>query len=167
MHTQRRQPAKLTTAVTIAAVSLGAVSALWSFGPGTSRAAKPSARAAKTLSLNENGNLHLTSKRGFMLNERGTASGTIKGPIYIHLTIASTSRVTAEISIYPKGGSITSYGTASYHKESTAASFAGTLSVKRGTGTYARARGRGLSFSGTIQKSNDAVTVHVSGKASD
>jgi hypothetical protein len=167
MHSQRERPAKITTAITIAAVSLGAISALWSFGSGTSGAAKPSARAAKSLSLNESGDLHLTSKQGFTLNERGTASGTIKGPIYVHLTIASTSRVTAEIGIYPNGGSITGYGTADYHKESTAANFAGTLSIKRGTGTYARAQGQGLSFSGTIQKSNDAVTVHVSGRASD
>jgi hypothetical protein len=130
-------------------------------------AGMPSARAAKAFSLNENGNLQLTSKHGFTLNEKGSASGTIRGTIYVHLTIVSTRRVSAEISIYPHGGSITVDGTASYHKGSTSASFAGSMSVNRGTGTYAHAKGQGLSFSGTIQKSNDAVTVQVSGKGSD
>jgi hypothetical protein len=41
------------------------------------------------------------------------------------------------------------------------------MSISRGTGTYAQAHGSGLSFSGTIQRSNDAVTVHVSGRVSD
>ena len=36
----------------------------------------------------------------------------------------------------------------------------------RGTGKYAHAHGSGLSFSGTIERSNDAVTVHVNGNLS-
>ena len=58
-------------------------------------------------------------------------------------------------------------GTASYHKGETAAGFSGTLSIGRGSGSYAHARGSGLSFSGTIARSNQAITVHVSGRLSD
>jgi hypothetical protein len=119
------------------------------------------------LSLNENASLHLTSKNGFTLNEQGFASGTVKGDIYVHLSIVSSSRVTAELSIYPSGGSITADGSASYHKEPTDARFLGSMSIERGTGSYARAHGSGLSFSGTIQRSNDAITVHVAGRAVD
>jgi hypothetical protein len=125
------------------------------------------ARGARAISLNENGNLHLTSKNGFTLNERGVGSGTVSGTIYVHLSIVSSSRVTAELNIYPHGGSLTAQGSASYHKESTLARFSGTMSIKRGTGSYAQAHGSGLSFSGTIQRSNDAVTVHVAGRAVD
>jgi hypothetical protein len=125
------------------------------------------ARDAKVISLNESGNLHLTSKQGFTLNEQGAASGTVKGTIYVHLSIVSSSRVTAELNIYPNGGSITAHGSAGYHKEHSLARFSGSMSIERGTGTYAHAKGSGLSFSGTIQRSNDAITVHVAGRAFD
>jgi len=129
--------------------------------------AAPTSLAAKTFSLNENGNLHLTSKQGFTLNEEGPASGTVSGTIYVHLKIVSSTRVTAEISIYPHGGSITCSGSAGYKREGSSANFSGGLSIDRGTGSYANARGSGLNFSGTIQRSNDAIAVHVGGTASD
>jgi len=126
-----------------------------------------SAVAARSISLNENSDMQLTSRKGFTLNERGAGSGTFKGTIYVHLKIVSSSHVTAEVNIYPSGGSsITGYGTAGYRKEGAIGRFSGSLSVQRGTGTYAHAHGSGLSFSGTIQRSNYAVTVHVGGTAS-
>jgi hypothetical protein len=122
--------------------------------------------AANTLSLSDSGHLHLTSHHGFTLNEQGSASGTISGTIYIHLNVVSTNRVTAEISIYPSGGSITGSASASYRPSGATATFAGTMTVQRGTGRYAGARGTGLTFTGTVQRTNDAVTVHVSGRMS-
>ncbi|HEX5852321.1 MAG TPA: autotransporter, partial [Solirubrobacteraceae bacterium] len=134
---------------------------------GESRAAtRPVAHAARTFTLNERGRLHLTSHRGFTLNEKGTATGTIAGSIYIHLHVVSTNRVTAEVSIYPKGGSLTGRASASYHPAGSVASFSGTMSIVGGSGRYAHAHGSGLSFSGTIQRTNDAVTVRVSGRMS-
>ena len=130
------------------------------------RTASPPARAARTITLNENGRLHLTSHHGFHLDEQGTASGTIRGTIYIHLDVTSTNRVTAEVSIYPSGSSLTGYGTANYRSEGGEATFSGTMSISRGTGTYAHAHASNLGFSGTIQRSNDATTVHVSGPLS-
>lgn len=129
-------------------------------------ASGPRARSAGTTLLNEGGQLHLVSKHGFTLNERGTASGTIRGTISVRLQIVSTSRVTAEVTIFPRGGSITGYGTGSYHKGETAASFSGGLAIRRGSGRYAHVQGSGLSFSGTIARSNDAIAVHVSGRLS-
>ncbi len=37
------------------------------------------------------------------------------------------------------------------------------MTIARGTGRYSGAHGSGLSFTGTVQRSNDAVTVRVSG----
>lgn len=148
-------------------VSLAASGACVALAPGVSLAHTPAATAAKALSLNDTGDLHLTSKHGFTLNEQGRASGTVQGMIYVHLSIVSSSRVTAELSIYPSGGSITAHGSAGYHKERTQARFDGSMSIERGTGSYAHAQGSGLSFSGTIQRSNDAITVHVAGRAVD
>lgn len=125
------------------------------------------AHAARTLYLNESGRLHLTSHHGFTLNEQGSATGTIRGTIYIHLTVSSTNHVSAEVNIYPHGGSLTGDASASYHVHGATASFDGTMRIVRGTGGYAHASGSGLSFSGTIQRSSDAVSVSLRGHMND
>lgn len=135
-------------------------------GVGVSRASSPVAVPARTISLNETGRLHLTGKRGFTLNEEGSASGTIRGKIYLHLKIVSTNRVTAEVSIYPSGGSLTGSAAAAYHVAGATASFSGSMSIARGTGGYRHAHGSGLGFNGTIKRSTDAVTVYLTGKMS-
>jgi hypothetical protein len=135
-------------------------------GGAAGAAGAPAARAARTLSLSETGHLHLTSKHKFTLNEQGSASGTISGTIYIHLNIVSTNRVTAEVNIYPHGGSLTGEATASYRPAGAVATFSGTINIVRGSGGYSHARGSGLSFTGTIQRTTDAVTVHVNGRMS-
>jgi hypothetical protein len=163
-HPARGTMRLLTVATT---VSLAASWASGTLAASASPARVAVANGARVISLNENGNLQLTSKNGFTLNERGLASGTVHGTIYVHLSIVSSSRVTAELNIYPHGGSLTARGSASYRKESTLARFSGAMSIERGTGSYAQAHGSGLSFSGTIQRSNDAVTVHVAGRAVD
>jgi hypothetical protein len=156
-------------AVLPGAVLLGAVTCALALGAGgaSGATAGPPALAARTVSLNDSGSLHLTSHHGFHLNEQGTASGTIRGTIYIHLDVASTNRVTAEVSIYPSNGSLTGNGTANYRSDGGKATFSGTLSITRGTGSYAHAHASGLNFSGTIQRSNDATTVRVSGPLSE
>jgi hypothetical protein len=135
--------------------------------PAARGAAHLAARAARTFSLNETGNLHLTSKHGFVLGEQGAASGTVSGTISVKLTIISTSRVSAEIEIRRPGGSITGFGTATYQRGTSAATFSGSMSIKAGTGSYSHAHGSGLSFNGSIARSNEAIVVHVRGRVSD
>lgn len=155
-------------------MSTGVLTSVAGLGVGTSSAARltgsppasPPAVAARTISLSETGHLRRTSSHGLKLNEQGSASGTIKGTIYIHLNVVSPSRVTAEVNIYPSGGSLTGFSSASYRVNGGTASFSGTMSIKRGSGSYAHAHGSGLSFSGTIQRLSGAVTVHLSGKMS-
>lgn len=159
------KPRRLGPAVRISVLSLATL-AMAFVNVGVPQALAASAQVAGTIYLNEYGSLRLTSKQEFTLNERGSATGTIHGTIYVHLRIVSTSRVSAEISIYPSHGSVTGYATASYHRGSETANFQGSMSIVRGTGTYAGARGSGLSFSGTIQRVGDAITVHVSGRVS-
>jgi hypothetical protein len=168
MRNDSRRTRGLIRLLAVAAtVSLAASWASGTLALSASQARAAVASGARVLFLDENGSLHLTSKHGFTLNEQGLASGTVRGTIYVHLTIVSSRRVTAELSIYPSGGSITAQGSASYHKERTNARFAGSMAIERGTGSYAHAQGSGLSFSGAIQRSNDAVTVHVAGRAVD
>jgi hypothetical protein len=147
-------------------MSAGVLAGVATLGTGISSAAPARAIAARTISLNESGQLHRTSHSGLKLNEQGSASGTIKGTIYIHLDVVSPNRVTAEVSIYPNGGSLTGSGSADYRVDGGTASFNGTMSIDRGTGSYAGAHGSGLSFSGTIQRLSGSVTVHLSGSMS-
>ena len=135
------------------------------FGGATALAA--TARSRRAITLNEAGRLHLTGHRGLTLNEQGLVTGTIRGTIYIHLTITATNRVTAEVSIYPSGGSITGQASASYGVAGATASFNGTMNVTRGTGRYAHAHASGLGFSGTIARTNDAVAVRLSGQLAE
>jgi hypothetical protein len=131
--------------------------------PRPSRAAE--AHAARTVTLAESGHLHRTSSSGVHLNEQGAATGTIRGTIYIHLKISS-NRVSAEVSIYPHGGSLTGTGTANYHVNGGYAPFSGTITISRGSGTYTHAHSGALLFTGSIKRSDDAVTVQLSGRLS-
>ena len=165
MRPTSRQFTKLTAALAATAAPLAMLAQAPLAADGA--VLTPAAHGASTTALSETGQLHLLSKSGFTLNEQGTASGTIRGPIYVRLTIVSTTRVSVEVTISPRGGSISGAGTASYHKGSASASFAGGMSVEHRSGSYAHAQGSGLSFSGTIARSDDAITVHVSGRLSD
>jgi hypothetical protein len=131
--------------------------------PGALQAA--TAHVARTVNLAEYARLHRTSSGGVHLNEQGTVSGTISGTIYIHMRVSS-NHVSAEVNIYPHGGSLTATGSASYHVNGGYAPFSGTLTVQRGTGTYAHARSGALRFTGSIKRSNDAVTAQLSGRLS-
>jgi hypothetical protein len=161
-----RRSGRARVALVAGMMSAGVLTGVACIGTGVSSAAPARAVAARTITLNESGQLHRTSHAGLKLNEQGSASGTIKGTIYIHLDVVSPNRVTAEVSIYPSGGSLTGSGSAAYRVNGGTASFNGTLSIDRGTGSYAGAHGSGLSFSGTIQRLSGAVTVHLSGKMS-
>jgi hypothetical protein len=130
---------------------------------GVAGASGSTAHAARTVSLNDTGNLHKTSKHGFNLYESGNASGSIGGSVSMHLDVVSTNKFTAELTVYPKGSSITGKASGSYRTNGGTASFSGTLSVTHGSGSYSGAHGSGISFNGTIQRSDDSVTVHVNG----
>jgi hypothetical protein len=143
----------------VAAVPIG-------LGRASASASASKGVAARTIVLHESGVLRLTSHHGLTLNEQGTASGTIRGTIYIHLNVVSTNRITAEVNIYPNGGSLTGNASASYRPAGAVASFSGTMTVSRGTGSYGHAHGSGLTFTGAIQRSNDLVTVKMTGSLS-
>lgn len=165
-HWQAASTARRVVAVAFTTLAVYACAGIGVEGLGTAGATARIGVSARTISLSESGRLRLTSKRGFTLNERGSAAGTITGSIYIHLQLVSSSKVTAEVNIYPRDGSLSGRGSASYHVVGGYAVFSGTLAITRGTGKYAHARAARLLFSGTIQRRDDAVAVRLSGPLS-
>jgi hypothetical protein len=149
--------------VSSAALALGVAATAVVVGTGAAGAAQPRATAARTLHLDDSASLHLENKHGLVLKEGGVAKGSLGGTLYLQLDVTSTRSVTAQVQVYPKGGSISGNAKASYNVAGSTASFSGTLTITKGSGTYSKAKASALSFSGTIKRSNDAVTVHVSG----
>lgn len=130
---------------------------------GTAGASASHAQAARTVSLNDSAHLHKTAHHGLNLYESGAVGGSLSGSISLHLDVVSTNHVTAQLTFYTRGGSIKASASASYRNNGSTASFSGTMSINGGSGSYSHARGSGLSFSGTIQRSNDATSVRVGG----
>ena len=151
----------------LAALAVFALAIAATVGAGAAGAAGPAAKAASTMNLSDNANLRLNNHKGVELKESGTAHGNLRGSIYIQLRLASSRSVTAKIQVYPSGGSISASASATYRVvTSSNASFAGTLTITGGSGRYSKAKGSRLSFSGTVHRPSDSVSVHVSGKMS-
>jgi hypothetical protein len=133
---------------------------------GAPGASGSTATAARAITLNDTGHLRETSHKGFNLNFSGQATGSVAGTIYLHLRVISTNRFSAELSVYPHGSSMTGTASGSYRNNGATASFSGTLSISRGTGSYSGAHGSGISFSGAIQRANGSTSVRVNGHLS-
>jgi hypothetical protein len=118
------------------------------------------ARAARLLSIDDTGHLHLLHASGEVLDEEGTVSGTLPGSVKVRMTIGAN--VTASFTIAAHGGSIEGHGSAALHSSGRYSSFGGTLSVSHGTGTYAHAHGGGGLY-GVINRRTDALTVQTTG----
>jgi hypothetical protein len=120
------------------------------------------AHAARTISVNDTGRLHLVGSSGNTLVEEGQASGSLPGKVRAKLAVSSNT-VRATFTIYLHGGSISGYGTARLNVgRGVYASFGGSLSVSRGTGHYAHVSGSGGLY-GTINRNTDDATVQVVG----
>ncbi|HEX3391623.1 MAG TPA: hypothetical protein VHS55_03590 [Solirubrobacteraceae bacterium] len=145
--------------VTVAAVALGASA------PGS--AGRPVARTARIIRIQEHGRLKFTSERGATLIERGTAYGTYTATMIVDLTIHPKS-VTATVTIYPHGGTITGSANASYRIVKNLGYFGGTLNLGHGTGKYSHIAEVGhkpLGISGVINRENFEVEVKANGEA--
>src|SRR3984885_6451255 len=111
---------------------------------GVAGASGSTAHAARTVSLNDSGNLHKTSKHGFNLYESGSASGSISGSITVHLDVVNTNKVTAELTVSPKGGSITGKASGAYRTNGGTASFSGTMTITHGSSRDSGGHGSGI-----------------------
>jgi hypothetical protein len=121
------------------------------------------ARQARKMYLSENAQLRFTHEDGSALVEHGSATGTYNAPVTAILTIHPTS-VTAIVTLFPKGGSLTGTAQANYIVKGSIGYFGGTLRITGGTGTYRHASGKALGISGTINRENFNMTVKAHGE---
>jgi hypothetical protein len=116
-------------------------------------------RAAHTLSVRDEGHLHLVSSSGSNLIEEGPISGTIPGRARVSFNVGPT--VYASFTIYVQsGGSISGRGHGALHSTSAYSTFGGSLSVTHGTGRYAHAYGTGGLY-GAINRKSSAYPMTV------
>jgi hypothetical protein len=132
--------------------------------PRTDTAIPPrTATAARSVSVDDTGHLHLLKAFGSVLLEEGYAGGTLPGQAKVRLVVGST--VTSTFSIQTRYGTIYGSGRAALHSSGRYASFGGTLSVSKGTASYAHAHGAGKLY-GVIDRRTSALTVQTVGTLS-
>jgi hypothetical protein len=147
-------------AATGALLALALAGALHASTAGAARtpSAPILARAARTMSVNDNGELIKVHAAGETIIEEGKVSGTLPGTARVRLDIGA-ELVTASFRITVRGvGSIVGHASAKLSSPGRKASFRGTLSVTSGTGRYAHARGTGKLY-GVIERVSDKLTV--------
>jgi hypothetical protein len=135
-------------------------------GPTTralAAATGPKGVQAKMVDLIENANLKLISEEGAALVERGHATGTYNAPVTSTFTIHPKA-VTATVTVYPHGGSITGVTQTNYVVQNSTGYFGGTFTITHGTGSFKGASGKSLGISGTINRYSFAITVKAHGE---
>ena len=149
-------------------ISICALALLASVAGPTTRASGatsgPVGIQAKRVDLVENANLKLISEEGAVLVERGQATGTYNAPVTATFTIHPKA-VTATVTVYPHGGSITGVAQTNYVVQNSTGYFGGTFTITRGTGSFKGASGKSLGISGTINRYSFAITVKAHGEA--
>jgi hypothetical protein len=144
---------------------LGAVVGVAPSGAAPARGG-PVAVAAKTQVFNINSTLHLIGRPGHVLNEQGTFTGSQSGTIAIRFTSVTSTSGGATFVAYPSGGSVSGVTSTKGHVVGAKVYFTGSMTVTGGTGRWAHASGRGLVFTGVVDRQNFHATTHMQGSIS-
>ncbi len=123
----------------------------------------PVARAAKTQSFDINSTLHLVGRAGHVFNEQGSFNGSQSGTIAIRFTSITSGSGEATFVAYPHGGSVSGHTVTRGQVVGAHVYFSGSMTITGGSGSWAHASGRGLGFSGVIDRQNFHATTHMTG----
>lgn len=119
------------------------------------------ARAARSLSANDEGKLRKVGESGADLIEEGPVTGTLPGRVRVAFNIGAV--IEAKFTLYPRGGgALSGHGSGTLHSSGLYSSFGGTMAVTSGTGRYKHASGTG-GFYGTVNRKTFALEVQTRG----
>jgi hypothetical protein len=150
------RPRRLTAAA--AAVGLGAAVFCWQ-----STGSFAAARMVRTERLAMTAHLRYVTAKGSYLLEEGSASGPLAGPVKARVRF--TADISGSFAFYPRGGSISGYGSAKLHESGTYVSFGGAVTITGGTGRFAHARGSGGLY-GVYDRRTLGLTIQTTGNVS-
>ena len=145
-------------------LALGASGAAVLLAAASASGAPSGAHTARSVTVKDEGTLHLIKSSGSTLIDEGQAHGTIPGNVRIHFTYNGNPTVSAQISIYPRGGgAINASGSGHLsNPNSPVPSFMGTLRITGGSGRYSHAHGNGAMY-GLFHRRTYAITVQTEG----
>jgi hypothetical protein len=161
----RRRMGSVPAGLTIAICGLALVADGGLTASASSAQQGPIAKQAKTVDLVESARLAFIREEGVALVEHGQAVGTYNAPVTATFTIHPNS-VTATVTVFPHGGSITGVAQANYIVQNSIGYFGGAFTVTHGTGSFKHATGKALGISGTINRYTFATTVKAHGEVS-
>jgi hypothetical protein len=159
----RRSMGTIPTVMTTICMLVVVASLVGSTTRASGATSKPVGILAKRIDLIENANLKLISEEGSALVEHGQSAGTYNAPVTATFTIHPKA-VTATVTVYPHGGSITGVAQTNYVVQNSIGYFGGTFTITHGTGSFRDASGKSLGISGTINRYSFAITVKAHGE---
>jgi hypothetical protein len=148
--------------IVVFVVALAASASLASLGgasPTPSNAPVAHVAKRRTVTLTEHARMHLIKKKGGILRESGTTTGTLAGKVSGRFDVGNIARPTGTVTFKPNGGgSITVTAVGVPDSLGTVAKFHGNMAVKGGSGRYEQVTGSGT-FRGTVNRDNWDITV--------
>jgi hypothetical protein len=106
----------------------------------------------------------ITKKSGNRVAARGRATGTVAGTASIRFILVNSSQATIRFSGEDASGTLSGTGVAKYFVSGAVSTYTGTITKLEGTGRYADAASRGISFSGTVNRLTYKVKADLSGE---
>lgn len=149
---------------TLTLLSCAALGAFAAGVPTSTSFGAEGARVARTLRAVDTAHLHRVHCSCGEILEEGEAKGTLPGWLRAYVTVGAPIVVRFTISVRG-GGTLSGEGSGTPKGNPAEPSFAGTMTVTRGTGRYRYARGKG-DFYGTLNRSTYATVMQTTGTLS-
>lgn len=154
---RRSRTLSVTLSISASMLMLATCSPAMSFG-------SVRAHGARTLRAVDTAHLHRTHCSCNEILEEGVAKGALPGTVRAYVTVGAPIIFRFTITVRG-GGTISGEGSGKPRGNPAEPSFAGTMTVTRGTGRYRHAHGKG-GFYGTLNRSTYAAVMQTTGTLS-